>query len=100
MSKHKHRHRSREYRKYELTKRMPEEFDPRNITQAHMDKLAEHLSLFLDFEENCIVIPEDCKDAKKDVEEGIKRVKKLIEKLFDGKIDEIFKDPEEWNFLS
>lgn len=92
--------RSIEYHNFEMSRRLPDSFDPRNITQGHLTKLAEILEYFLDFEEKCVVIPDELKGKKGDFDEGIKRTKKLIEKLKAGKVDDIFKDPEEWNFLS
>lgn len=79
--------------------RAPEEFDPINITQAQMDKLAACLREFLEFLEECVVIPDDMKDScERDVKEGIKRTKKLIEKLEKGDRS-VFKDEDEWNSL-
>lgn len=79
--------------------RAPDEFDPNNITQVQMDKLATCLREFLDFFEECVVIPDDLKDqCEKDVKEGMKRVKRLIEKLEKGDRS-VFKDEEQWNTL-
>lgn len=62
------------------------EFDPDNITQAHMDKLATCLECYLDLIEHMTVMDDDLKKkVGDDMEEGIKRTKKLISKLRNGK---------------
>lgn len=76
-----------------------DEFDPRNITQAHMDKLAACISSYVDFMEECVVIQDNApKGTQRAVEENLKLAKKLIHKLEHGDIS-VFKDEDEWNPL-
>lgn len=76
-----------------------EDFDPRNIKDADMLKLAETLTTFLEFFDECVVIQDDLKDKYgDDINEGLERVRKLIKKLKKGDLS-VFKDEEEWNPL-
>ncbi len=82
-----------------LSNMMLEEFDPRNITQAHMDKLATCFRTYLDFLEECVVIQDNApKGTEEAVQEGIKRVQKLIKRLEKGDRS-VFKDEDDWNPL-
>lgn len=74
-------------------------FDPNNIRQSDMDKLADAIEGYLDVLRKVIIIPEDIKKECEDkINEGIKRSEKLIKKLRKGDTS-IFKDADEWNSL-
>ena len=74
------------------------EFDPDTITKADMNQLANHIENYVMVLEEVMVIPEDIIESKKNVEEAIKVVRKLIKKLRNGDMD-VFKDRDEWNLL-
>lgn len=74
-------------------------FDPHNIRQSDMNKLADAIEEYLNVLESVFIIPESLKhECEENIEEGIKRTKKLIKKLRKGDT-EVFKDEDEWNPL-
>lgn len=76
-----------------------DEFDPRNITQAHMNKLATAIRTYIELMEDCAVFPSDMSNkVVKQYQAAIKRAKKLLDKLEQGDRS-VFKDEEEWNPL-
>ena len=79
---------------------MASQFDPRNIKQSDMNKLADAIEEYLLVLEKVIIIPEDVKkDCEENIKEGIKRTEKLIKKLRKGDTS-VFKDEDEWNPLN
>lgn len=76
---------------------MANTFDPHNIKQSEMNKLADAIEEYLDVLEKVIIIPEEMKkDCEEKIKEGIKRTEKLIKKLRKGDTS-VFKDEDEWN---
>ena len=74
-------------------------FDPHNIRQSDMDNLADAIEEYLTILEDVIIIPESLKkECEENIEEGIRRTKKLIKKLRKGDTS-VFKDEDEWNPL-
>lgn len=74
-------------------------FDPKNIRQHDMNKLAEAIEEYIHVLEDIMVIPKDLKkECGKDIEEGLRISKKLIKKLRKGDRD-VFKSEDEWNPL-
>lgn len=107
--KHKKKHKKKrkdKYRgKYELQRwddskvSSLDEFDPRNITPYHMNKLADCIEEFVEFMDTCAILQDDAPSSiEKNLEEGLKRAKDLIKRL--RRCDtRLFKDEEEWNPL-
>lgn len=78
---------------------LKETFDPYNIKQEDMDRLANAFERYLDELERVMVIPDDImKEHGKEIEVSIKEMKGLIKKLRKGDTS-VFKDPDEWNML-
>ena len=74
-----------------------DKFDPDNISSESMKFLAEKFQEYFDELESVMIIPEEISSKQEDqINEAIKRVRKLIKKLKNGD-DSVFKDPEEWN---
>ena len=77
-----------------------QEFDPDNIKREDMKKLANAIEDYISELESVMIIPDEILDSCEDkIREGIKRSRKLIKKLRNGDKD-IFKDSDEWNFIS
>lgn len=75
-------------------------FDPSNIRQSDMDKLANAIEEYIHVLEDIMVIPQDIKKKYgKDIETGLSESKKLIKKLRKGDKD-VFKSEDEWNYLT
>lgn len=75
------------------------EFDPTDIRREDMEFLAEHIQEYLELLEEVMIIPDEIMDEHgDDIKEGIKRTKKLIEKLKKGDRS-VFKDEEDWNSI-
>ena len=78
---------------------MRDVFDPDNISKEDMNRLADAIENYINLLEEIMIIPEEIIDeCGDDVEEGIKRSKKLIKKLRNGD-KSAFKDSDEWNSL-
>ena len=76
---------------------MHETFDPDNIKQRDMDKLADEISNAMEVRESIIIIPEDFKEKdRREYEEAKRLIEELIRKLRAGKVS-VFKDADEWN---
>lgn len=76
-----------------------DEFDPRDIRREDMEFLAQHIQEYLELLEEVMIIPDEIMDEHGDeIKEGIKRTKKLIEKLKKGDRS-VFKDEDEWNSI-
>lgn len=76
-----------------------ERFDPHDIRQSDMNKLAEAIEEYLQVLNEVMVIPDEIKeDCEEQIKEGKKRTEKLIRKLRKGDIS-VFKDEDEWNSL-
>ena len=76
-----------------------DEFDPRNIDEGDMLQLAEALSNFVEFFDECVIVPDEIRDKyDDDIKDGLNKVRKLIKKLKKGD-KSVFKDEEEWNSL-
>lgn len=72
-------------------------FDPDNLSKEKLKFLAKHLEAYLELLEENMIIPDEIIDDQGPViKEGIKRTKKLIEKLRKGDTS-VFKDAEDWN---
>lgn len=84
----------------EVIKIRNQEFDPDNIKREDMKKLANAIEDYISELESVMIIPDEILDNCEDkIREGIKRSRKLIKKLRNGDKD-IFKDSDEWNFIS
>ena len=84
----------------EVIKIRNQEFDPDNIKREDMKKLANAIEDYISELESVMIIPDEILDSCEDkIREGIKRSQKLIKKLRNGDKD-IFKDSDEWNFIS
>lgn len=84
----------------EVIKIRNQEFDPDNIKREDMKKLANAIEDYISELESVMIIPDEILDSCEDkIREGIKRSRKLIKKLRNGDKD-IFKDSDEWNFIS
>ena len=84
----------------EVIKIRNQEFDPDNIKREDMKKLANAIEDYISELESIMIIPDEILDSCEDkIREGIKRSRKLIKKLRNGDKD-IFKDSDEWNFIS
>lgn len=71
---------------------MYDTFDPENVSKDDMKKLAEHIEEYIEQLESVMIIPDDIADEYgKQIEEGLKRTKKLISKLKKGDRS-VFKD--------
>ena len=78
---------------------MRDVFDPDNITKEDMNRLADSIEDYLNLLEEIMVIPKEIIDeCEDDINEGIKRSRKLIKKLRKGD-KSVFKDSDEWNSL-
>lgn len=78
---------------------MVDDFDPKNIREGDMLQLAEALSNFVEFFDECVIVPDEIQDKyDDDIKDGLDRVRKLIKKLKKGDRS-VFKDEEEWNSL-
>lgn len=76
---------------------MYDTFDPDNVTKEDMKKLGEHIEEYIDQLESVMIIPDEIIDeCGKQIEEGIKRAKKLVKKLKKGD-KSVFKDADEDN---
>lgn len=76
-----------------------DDFDPNDIRQEQMEFLADHIEEYLELLEEVMIIPDEIMDDHGDeIEEGIKRTKKLIKKLRKGDRS-VFKDEDEWNSI-
>lgn len=74
-----------------------DEFNPDNIRQTDMDRLADAIESYISELESVMVIPEDLlEDRGEKIECGIKEIKKLIKKLRKGDRS-VFKDASDWN---
>lgn len=74
-----------------------DEFNPDNIRQTDMDRLADAIESYISELESVMVIPEDLlEDRGEKIESGIKEIKKLIKKLRKGDRS-VFKDASDWN---
>ena len=74
-------------------------FDPENVSKTDMVRLAEHIEEYVDQLESIMIIPEDILEKHGDqIKEGIRRAKKLINKLKKGD-KSVFKDDEDRNSL-
>lgn len=77
-----------------------ETFDPHDIRRSDMNKLADAIEEYLDSLMEIMVIPDEIKkDCEEQIDEGVKRTRKLVKKLRKGDIS-VFKDEDEWNSLS
>ena len=60
-------------------------FDPDDVSQKDMRKLADNIEAYIDILEEIMIIPKDIiDDCKKDIDEALKRTRKLIKKLRNG----------------
>lgn len=76
-----------------------ETFDPDNIKQRDMDKLADEIENAMDVRESVLIIPNDFKDKdRREYDEAKRLIYELIRKLRKGKTS-VFKDADEWNPL-
>jgi len=67
-------------------------FDISNVTKDDMKDLAQQISQYLRELERSMIIPDEImEEYGKEIEEGIRRTKKLIKKLRDGD-KSVFKD--------
>ena len=67
-------------------------FDPDNVTKEDMKKLAKHIEEYVDQLESIMIIPDEIADEYgPQIKEGIKRSRKLINKLRKGD-KSVFKD--------
>lgn len=67
-------------------------FDISNVTKDDMKDLAQQISQYLRELERSMIIPDEImEEYGKEIEEGIKRTRKLIKKLRDGD-KSVFKD--------
>ena len=74
-------------------------FDPENVSKTDMVRLAEHIEEYVDQLESIMIIPEEILEKHGDqIKEGIRRAKKLINKLKKGD-KSVFKDDEDRNSL-
>ena len=72
-------------------------FDPEDISQEDMDYIATQIEDYVNELEETMIIPEEIiEDVGDQIDEGIRRAKKLIKKLRKGDRS-VFKDEEEWN---
>lgn len=86
-------------RKPNIVRKDVTEFDPRHITQYHMDKLADCIERYADFMSTCAIVQDGApKGTQEALDEGLKRVNVLIKKLRKGDT-RVFKDEEDWNPL-
>ena len=78
---------------------MKERFDPQDIRQSDMDKLAEAIEEYISTFFEVMIIPDNLKDKYEDqINEGRRLSEKLVKKLKKGDRS-VFKDDDEWNFL-
>lgn len=76
------------------------DFDPDNIRKGDMNRLAGAIEDYIDELENVMIIPDEILDSSEDkIREAIKRARKLIKKLRNGD-KSVFKDSDEWNYVS
>lgn len=76
-----------------------DEFDPNDIRKEDMNYLADNIEEYVTQLEDVMIIPDEIIDECGDqIKEGIKRTKKLIEKLRKGD-KSVFKDADDWNSL-
>jgi flagellar biosynthesis/type III secretory pathway chaperone len=76
------------------------EFDPDNIKKSDMNRLADVIEEYIDALQSVMIIPDELLDSAEDnIHESIKRTQKLIKKLRKGD-KSVFKDPDEWNYVS
>lgn len=67
-------------------------FDPESVSKEDMKKLAEHIEEYIEQLKSVMIIPDDVAAEHGDeIEEGLKRTKKLISKLKKGDRS-VFKD--------
>lgn len=72
-------------------------FDPNDIRKEDMKQLADNIDEYITQLEEVMIIPDEIMDECEDqIKEGLKRTKKLIEKLRKGD-KSVFKDEDEWN---
>lgn len=72
-------------------------FDPENITKEQMRYLADHIEGHVNYFESIMIIPDEIyNECKKEIDEGMKRAKKLIKKLRNGD-KSVFKDIDDCN---
>jgi hypothetical protein len=75
-------------------------FTPDDITQADMDKIAEHIEIYINTLEEVMIIPQDMmKSHGERIEKAIKVSRKLIKKLRNGD-KSVFKDEDDWNVIA
>lgn len=75
------------------------EFDPAHITKEDMRRVADHIEEYLEQLQDVMIIPDELIDeCKEEIDEGIKRTKKLIKKLRKGDRS-VFKDVDDWNHI-
>lgn len=76
------------------------EFDPDNIKKSDMNRLADVIEEYIDTLQSVMIIPDELLDSSEDkIHESIRRANKLIKKLRNGDRS-VFKDSDEWNYVS
>lgn len=76
---------------------MKDIFDPDDIRKEDLDLLADHLEEYINLLEEVMIVPDEIKEESGDnIKEGIRRTKKLINKLRKGDVS-VFKDSDELN---
>lgn len=74
-----------------------DEFNPEDIKQTDMNRLADAMESYINELESVMIIPEELlEDNGEKIKRGIKEIKKLIKKLRKGDRS-VFKDASEWN---
>ena len=76
------------------------EFDPDNIKKSDMNRLADVIEEYINTLQSVMIIPDELLDSSEDkIHEAINRANKLIKKLRNGD-KSVFKDSDEWNYVS
>lgn len=76
---------------------MRDVFDPDDVRKEDLNLFADHLEEYINLLEEVMIIPDEIMEKSGDkIKEGIKRTKKLINKLRKGDIS-VFKDADEMN---
>ena len=74
-----------------------DKFDPDDIRKEDMNHLADNIEEYITQLEEVMIIPDEMLDECEDqIKEGIKRSKKLVQKLRRGDRS-VFKDSDDWN---
>lgn len=82
-----------------MKSRLSEEFDPDNISKQDMKTMAVHLEEFMMMHDSIMIIPDGILDKEEYVKAAKKEVRKLIDLLYEGKLNKVFKDKEDWNTI-